>query len=63
MAAIAEVYLSVGELDLQASPALVGSQDCPFYLPTEGFGVLDDDSGAHSDVLDGVSTAVNVILV
>ena len=63
VAAIAKVDFAIGELDLQASPALVGGQDGPFDLPPEGFGVLDDDSGAHSDVLDGVSTAVDILLV
>ena len=63
VSAIAEIHLAIGELDLHASPALVGGQDGPFNLPPEGFGVLDDDGGAHGDVLDGVSTAVGVILV
>ena len=60
---IAEVHFAIGESDLQASPALVGGQDGPFDLPPEGFCVLDDDGGAHGDVLDGVSTAVDVLLV
>ena len=63
VAAIAKVDFAIGELDLQASPALVGGQDGPLNLPPEGFGVLDDDGGAHGDVLDGVSTAVDVFLV
>ena len=63
MSSIAEIHLAIGELDLHASPALVGGQDGPFDLPPEGFRVLDDDGGAHGDVLDGVSTAVGVILV
>ena len=63
MTAIAEIHLAIGELDLHASPALVGGQDSPFYLPPQGFGVLDDDGGAHGDVLDGVSPAVDVLLV
>ena len=60
---IAEVHFAIGESDLQASPALVGGQDGPFDFPPEGFCVLDDDGGAHGDVLDGVSTAVDVFLV
>ena len=63
VSAIAEIHLAIGESDLQASPALVGGQDGPFDLPPEGFRVLDDDGGAHGDVLDGVSTAVDVFLV
>ena len=63
MSAIAIIHLAIGELNLQASPALVGGQDGPFNLPPEGFGVLDDDGGAHGDVLDGVSPAVDVLLV
>ena len=60
---IAEVHFAIGESDLQASPALVGGQDGPFDFPPEGFCVLDDDGGAHGDVLDGVSPAVDVLLV
>ena len=63
MSAIAEIDFAIAELDLQASPALVGGQDGPFDLPPEGFRVLDDDGGAHGDVLDGVSPAVDVLLV
>ena len=63
MSSIAEIHLAIGELDLHASPALVGGQDGPFDFPPEGFCVLDDDGGAHGDVLDGVSTAVDVFLV
>ena len=63
MSSIAEIHLAIGELDLHASPALVGGQDGPFDFPPEGFCVLDDDGGAHGDVLDGVSTPVDVLLV
>ena len=63
MSSIAEIHLAIGELDLHASPALVGGQDGPFDFPPEGFCVLDDDGGAHGDVLDGVSPAVDVLLV
>ena len=63
VSAIAEIDFAIAELDLQASPALVGGQDSPFDLPPEGFRVLDDDGGAHGDVLDGVSPAVDVLLV
>ena len=63
VSSIAEIHLAIGELDLHASPALVGGQDSPFYLPPQGFGVLDDDGGARGDILDGVSPAVDVLLV
>ena len=60
MAAVSEVYSSIGKPNLQVAPALVSRDDDTFDLPAKRFGVLDDDWSARRHVFDGLGALVTV---
>ena len=63
MAAVSEVYSSIGKPNLQVAPALVGRDDDTLDLPSKRLGVLDDHWCARRHILDGPGALVSVRLV